>query len=155
MRMGLAAVSCITPPSYDVANNQKGLHIDGVRGEMIIPVKAATPDQLVGPLGAVLIATKSQHAVDALKQVIPLLNPDSCVVSFQNGFNEPDMIAALDKSGLPGDRIVMGSIPNYGGALVDPGHVEFVHEGPIQLGETGWQVHASAFEQLAERRSVL
>ncbi len=29
----------------------------------------------------------------------------------------------------------MGSIPNYGGALVDPGRIEFVHEGPIQLGE--------------------
>jgi 2-dehydropantoate 2-reductase len=29
----------------------------------------------------------------------------------------------------------MGSIPNYGGALVDPGYIEFVHEGPIQLGE--------------------
>src|SRR6478736_729488 len=67
------------------ALNEKGLFIDGVRGEMTVPVKAATPDQLEGSLGTVLIATKSQHAVEALKQVIPLLNADSCVVSFQNG----------------------------------------------------------------------
>ncbi|WP_280177632.1 ketopantoate reductase family protein [Arsenicitalea aurantiaca] len=111
------------------------MFIDGVRGEMTIPVRAATPDQLSGDLGTVLIATKSQHAVEALEQIIPLLTAESCVVSFQNGFNEPDMIAALDRAGLPGQRIVMGSIPNYGGALVDPGYVEFVHEGPIQLGE--------------------
>jgi 2-dehydropantoate 2-reductase len=117
------------------ALNAKGLYIDGVRGEMTVPVKAATPDQLDGPLETVLIATKSQHAVEALKGIIPLLTPDSCVVSFQNGFNEPDLVAALDEAGLPGARMVMGSIPNYGGALVDPGYIEFVHEGPIQLGE--------------------
>jgi 2-dehydropantoate 2-reductase len=57
------------------------------------------------------------------------------VVSYQNGFNEPDLVAALDAAGLPGAKMVMGSIPNYGGALVDPGYIEFVHEGPIQLGE--------------------
>ena len=34
----------------------------------------------------------------------------------------------------------MGSIPNYGGALVDPGYVEFVHEGPIQLGEMSGKI---------------
>lgn len=117
------------------ALNTKGLYIDGVRGEMTVPIKATTPDRLSGDLGTVLIATKSQHAVEALKQIIPLLTPESAVVSFQNGFNEPDLIAALDRAGLPGKRIIMGSIPNYGGALVDPGYVEFVHEGPIQLGE--------------------
>ena len=117
------------------AMNAGGLRIDGVRGNMTIPVKAMTPDQLSGDLGTVLIATKSQHAVDAVKQIASLLTADSCVVSFQNGFNEPDLVAALDAAGLPGALIVMGSIPNYGGALVDPGYIEFVHEGPIQLGE--------------------
>lgn len=117
------------------ALNQKGMTIDGVRGDLHVKVKAATPDQLKGDLGVVLIATKSQHTIEALKQIIPLLTPESLVVSYQNGFNEPGMIEELNAAGLPGDRIVMGSIPNYGGALVDPGYIEFVHEGPIQLGE--------------------
>lgn len=117
------------------ALNEKGMFIDGVRGEMTVPVKAATPDQLSGDLGVVLIATKSQHTIEALKQIIPLLTPQSAVVSYQNGFNEPEMAAALDAAGLPGADMVIGSIPNYGGALVDPGYIEFVHEGPIQLGE--------------------
>ena len=117
------------------ALNATGMTIDGVRGDMNIPVKATTTDQLRGDLGTVLIATKWQRTIEALKQIIPLLTPDSLVVSYQNGFNEPDMVAALNDAGLPGDRMVMGSIPNYGGALVDPGHIEFVHEGPIQLGE--------------------
>ncbi|MBD8064785.1 NAD(P)-binding domain-containing protein [Devosia sp. PTR5] len=117
------------------ALNDKGMIIDGVRGDLTIPVKAATPDQLSGDLGVVLIATKSQHTLEALQQIVPLLTPESIVVSYQNGFNEPDMVDLLTKAGLPGDRMVVGSIPNYGGALVDPGYIEFVHEGPIQLGE--------------------
>ena len=117
------------------AINAQGLRIDGVRGSMTIPVRAATPAQLSGPLDAVLIATKSQHTVEAVRQITPLLTRDSFVVSFQNGFNEPDIQQVLDAAGLDGARQVIGSIPNYGGALVDPGHIEFVHEGAIQLGE--------------------
>ena len=116
------------------ALNAKGLYIDGVRGTMTIPVRATTPGRLSGPLDTVLVATKSQHTQEAIRQILPLLNRDSVVVSYQNGFNEPDIQKLLGDSGLdPGQ--VLGSIPNYGGALVDPGHVEFVHEGPIQLGE--------------------
>ncbi len=116
------------------ALNAKGLHIDGVRGSMTVAVRATTPERLAGPLEAVLVATKSQHTLEAVRQFLPLLNGDSFVVSFQNGFNEPDIQNLLQENGLsPGQ--VLGSIPNYGGALVDPGHIEFVHEGPIQLGE--------------------
>ncbi|MGZ9809527.1 ketopantoate reductase family protein [Pseudoroseicyclus sp. H15] len=117
------------------ALNKAGMVIDGVRGDMTVNVTAKLPSELEGDLGVVLIATKSQHAVEAVKEIIPLLTPESCVVSYQNGFNEPDLVAALNEAGLPGDKIVMGSIPNYGGALVDPGYIEYVHEGPIQLGE--------------------
>ena len=117
------------------ALNAQGLRIDGVRGDLTVPVRAATPDRLSGPLEMVLVATKSQHTLDAVRQILPLLTPGSAVVSYQNGFNEPDITALLDDAGLPGRKMVIGSIPNYGGALVDPGHVEFVHEGPIQLGE--------------------
>lgn len=119
------------------AINARGMRIDGIRGDMTIPVKAITPDQLAGeaPLEAVLIATKSQHTEQAVRQLLPYFGPDTFIVSYQNGFNEPAIAAILEEAGLGGKERVMGSIPNYGGALVDPGHLEFVHEGPIQLGE--------------------
>jgi 2-dehydropantoate 2-reductase len=124
------------------AMNSQGLFIDGIRGEGRFPVRAATPDQLKGPLEAVLIATKSQHTQEALQQILPFFGPDTFVVSFQNGFNEPMIAEILMKAGLGGMERVIGSIPNYGGALVDPGHLEFVHEGPIQLGEMTGQPSA-------------
>ncbi len=117
------------------ALNRYGLRVDGVRGNLTIPVRACTPDDLEGPLEAVLIATKSQHTEAALEQLLPHFGPDTFIVSYQNGFNEPGIVAALERAGLGGKERVMGSIPNYGGALVDPGYIEFVHEGPIQLGE--------------------
>ena len=117
------------------AMNAKGLYIDGVRGEVMVPVRATTPEGLEGPLEAVLIATKSQHTEEAVKGVLPLLGPEGFIVSFQNGFNEERIIELVQEAGLGGAECVMGSIPNYGGALVDPGYIEFVHEGPIQLGE--------------------
>ena len=136
------------------AMNRDGLSIDGIRGAMNIAVTAATPDSLVDPLQIVLVATKSQHTLEALRQVVHLLTPQSAVVSFQNGFNEPDIIALLKTSGLPGDGQVIGSIPNYGGALLDPGSIEFVHEGPIQLGEMDG-THTARLRSLADCLSSL
>ena len=143
--MGGLAGAAMTQAGHDVtlvdrwaehvdAMNRDGLFIDGIRGERRVPVRAVHIDALEGPLEAVLIATKSQHAVDAARAVAPLLGPDGFVVSYQNGFNEPAIEQVLEEAGL-GEGRVIGCIPNYGGALVDPGHLEFVHEGPIQLGE--------------------
>jgi 2-dehydropantoate 2-reductase len=128
------------------AMNSRGLFIDGVRGEMRIPVRASMPEELTGPLEAVLVATKSQHTLDAVRQILPLLTRESFIVSFQNGFNEPDIQDLLSGAGFDGTHQVLGSIPNYGGALVDPGYIEFVHEGPIQLGE----MDGSSTPRLAE-----
>ncbi len=148
---GLAGTH-MTKAGYDVtlvdqwrehvdAINAHGVKIDGVRGDMHINATAITPDQLPahvqkhGPLEAVLIATKSQHTAGAVKQLIPLMSDETFIVSFQNGFNEPMIAGMLEDAGIGGMERVVGSIPNYGGALVDPGYLEFVHEGPIQLGE--------------------
>lgn len=112
-----------------------GVRIDGIRGTLQIPVRALHPEQLTGPLEAVLLATKSQHTVEAVRGLLPLFGPQTFIVSYQNGFNEPAIAQTLTAAGLGGMGRVVGSIPNYGGALVDPGHLEHVHEGPVQLGE--------------------
>lgn len=142
------------------AMNAGGLRFDGVRGEFVIPVTAITPDELPrhvaanGPLEAVLIATKSQHTEGAVRLLLPLMSSETFIVSYQNGFNEPMIAELLSEAGIGGEERVMGSIPNYGGALVDPGHIEFVHEGPIQLGEMTRQ-RTRRLADLAEALSSL
>ncbi|GGO25337.1 ketopantoate reductase family protein [Deinococcus humi] len=136
------------------AMKANGLTVDGVRGDLHFDVKALHPHELTGPLEAVLIATKSQHTLEALDSVLPLFGPDTFVVSYQNGFNEHDIAARLTEAGLGGLERVIGSIPNYGGALVDPGYIEFVHEGAIQLGEMTGERTPRLLE-LAEKLSAL
>lgn len=133
------------------AMNERGLFIDGIRGEQRVEVRATTPERLEGPLEAVLVATKSQHTLDAVRQLLPLVGPETFIVSFQNGFNEPGIAKVLGDGSMGGMERVLGSIPNYGGALVDPGHIEHVHEGPIQLGE----MDGTSSQRLAELADML
>lgn len=136
------------------ALNRKGLSVDGIRGKLHFQVRAKTPDALTEPLDVVLLATKSQDTVAAVQAILPLVGPATTIVSMQNGFNEAKIAAALDAAGLPGRSMVVGAIPNYGGALVDPGHIEFVHEGPIQIGELDGS-NTPRLDHLAELLSTL
>lgn len=61
-----------------------------------------------------------QHTIEALQRLFPLFGPDTFVVSFQNGFNEPG-IADADRRRSRGARAVIGSIPNYGAHWSIPG----------------------------------
>jgi len=109
----------------------RGLTIDGARGEHHLPPqRAATPDELREPLECVLLAVKSQHTREAVAGIRRLLRPDGFVVSLQNGLVNEDVIADV----VGPDRTI-GALPDYGGAYVDPGHLEFVIEGPVYVGE--------------------
>lgn len=127
------------------AMRQHGLFIDGLRGDHQVLVRAITPDQLRGPLELVFIACKSQHTRTAAEEIRPLLTETSAVVSLQNGMNEEVIgeVIGIDK--------VIGCIPDYGGALIDPGHLEFVHPGPATIGE----LDGSTTERVLEAHRLL
>jgi 2-dehydropantoate 2-reductase len=106
-----------------------GLDIDGVRGDKHIDVQACLTTKLTSPLEMLIISVKSQNTIEAMEAVKHLVTPETIIVSLQNGFN----IETLQKYANPSQ--IIGTVPNYGGALVNPGHIEFVHEGPIHIGE--------------------
>jgi len=116
------------------AINRDGLRIDGVRGSMTVPLEARTRAELEGPLGFVFIATKSSDTAEAVRQIAPFLTTGSVVVSMQNGLNE-DVIAECI-----GPERVIGAVPEYGAALLGPGHIEFTHEAPVHVGELDGQI---------------
>src|SRR5512137_186058 len=65
-----------------------GLTVEDTRGNWHVPVKAATPAAVRGPLGLVLLAVKAQATPTALEQLVPYLTDASVVTSVQNGLNE-------------------------------------------------------------------
>lgn len=116
------------------AMRTKGIVVDGCRGHFEIPPqKAFTPQELKEPLEGVLLATKIQHTRQAVESIAHLLGENSFVVSLQNGFNE-ELIASLI-----GEHRTIGALPDYGGAYLEPGHFEYVHEGPVYVGELDHQ----------------
>ncbi len=107
----------------------KGLYTDGIRGVQHFDVKACLTSELAEPLDVLFLGVKSHHTVEAMESIRHLLTPETTVVSLQNGFN----IETLQEFVRPPQ--IVGTVPNYGAALVDPGHIEFVHKGPITIGE--------------------
>ena len=110
---------------------KKGLKITGVRGEKLIKVNATTPEHVKEPLELLLIATKSQHTEEAVKGVQKYITPETTIASLQNGFN----VYRIARNVPNGTRQVIGSVPNYTGALVDPGHLELDDVAPLHIGE--------------------
>lgn len=118
-----------------------GIKVDGCRGDFWIgPQRACTPEELNEELGYVFVACKSQHTTPAIQSIMKWLTPDSAVISLQNGMNEPEIAQ------LVGENRTIGALPDYGGAYVDPGHLEYVHEGPVYVGELNGEITPRAEE---------
>lgn len=128
------------------AMNEKGLKISGIRGDMHVKVKAATPEQVESPLEIVIFAVKSQHTERAVKGVLQNITPETLVVCLQNGFN----VWKIAKLIPNGTRQLIGTVPNWTAALVEPGHLELVHEGRINIGE----MDGSITERLEHLKSL-
>ncbi len=112
----------------------KGLDTDGVRGVKHFAVRSCLTTDLGSPLDMLFLGVKSQHTVEAMDSVKHLLTPETAIVSLQNGFNAETLQAYVAPSQI------VGTVPNYGGALVNPGHIEFVHEGPLHIGELSGEI---------------
>lgn len=120
----------------------KGIAVNGVYGPMEIgPQPAFTPAEVPHALGGfVFVACKSQATEAAVRGILAHLTPTSCVVSLQNGMNEGRIAA------LVGPERTMGALPDYGGAYLDPGLLEAVHEGTVYVGEIAGGITARSQE---------
>jgi 2-dehydropantoate 2-reductase len=111
------------------AMRREGLRILDGRGDWHASVRAATPEEVRGPLGTILLAVKAQATATAVEQFGPHLAPEGIVVSLQNGLN-PEHIAARVGAGR-----TLGCLVNWAGDWIAPGRIQFGGEGSFVLGE--------------------
>ena len=109
--------------------NERGLTIEGIRGEFTVPARAIHPRDLRGPLDAVIIAVKALHTEAAAHQMLPYLADDGYVVSLQNGLNE-ETIAAL-----VGAERTVGAHINWAADYLEPGRILHGGTGSFYVGE--------------------
>lgn len=108
---------------------RSGLAIEGPLGGFSVEVAARTPNQLDGQFDTVLLAVKSQHTEAACRSLEPHLARDGCVVSCQNGLNEPTIAEVV------GARRTVGAFVNFAGDYLAPGRITYGLRGTVAIGE--------------------
>ena len=119
--------------AHVAAMRDAGLAIEGAE-HFTVPARAVTVDALgaaaaARPPDAVLLAVKAQHTAAALEPVVPLLRPETYVVSLQNGLNERVIAARI------GAERTVGAFVNYSADYLSPGRILYGGPGAFYLGE--------------------
>lgn len=116
-------VVCIARGAHLEALRTRGLTLKSPLGNAMVPTIAAVADPVaIAPVDAVLFTVKLYDAVEAARALLPLLRPDTPVVTFQNGVSGPEIVAAA----VGAARAVAGSASIPGVAVTAPGVVEHI-----------------------------
>ena len=111
------------------AINAQGLTVERDGAAVTTRVPAVTPAGLGDGLELVLLAVKSHHTADALREVAPRLAPDGTIVSLQNGLSEELIAQAV------GAERTVGCLVNWAADWVAPGRILHGGHGAFVLGE--------------------
>ena len=111
------------------AMNETGLRISGPIAEFTTPVRAVTDDAIEGAFDTVFLCVKGQDTVAAVEALKPHLAKDGCVVSLQNGLNEPVI------ADLIGVERTVGAFINFGADYHGAGHIFYGGRSAVVVGE--------------------
>lgn len=98
------------------ALREVGLKLKSTFGDLDQPVKASDSPEDVGPCDYVLFCVKSFDTEQAAQTARPLLQQDTAIVSFQNGVDNEERIAAI-----LGREHVMGGVAFIFSSITEPG----------------------------------
>lgn len=136
---------------YDVEFLARGKHLAAMQSEGKLTIKSwnlgdhhidvnavAEPD---GQYDIIFFCVKSQNSLEMIEQIKDSLNPDGCIVSFQNGVENPDILANL----FGKERTVAASL--FIGLSIEPaGVVNHTASGDCHFG--GFSDESKAFEPM-------
>ena len=128
-RAGIPVLIVDIVREHVVACRGAGLAIEGKIENFTQRIPAATPDELEGTYGRIVLAVKAQATAGALDALLPHLAPDGYVVSAQNGLNE------IEIAKRAGAARVMGCFVNFGADWLGPGRILYGGRGEVYVGE--------------------
>jgi 2-dehydropantoate 2-reductase len=120
---------CRTEESAREISTGSGLHITGIRGEFTTNMKAVSRlEGIDTPVDYLFLAVKAGDLEETARAALPLLKPDSRVISLQNGICE-ELLASV-----AGTERTVGCTVGYGATMLSPGHLEMTSEGDFVIG---------------------
>ncbi len=141
-------VTLVGRQSHMAAIHSGGLHIEGIWGEHHVTGlrTATTCEQLHGQtFDLIILSVKSYDTAQAIAEAAPLLAPDGLVISFQNGLDNVETIAAR-----VGPERTLGGMVIFGARVDKPGHVTVtVYANEVHIGSHTGGVNRSRVEEVA------
>jgi len=114
---GGADVHFIARGSHLAAMRESGLAIEGGSQPVRLPKVNVTDDpKTIGPVDMVMFCVKLWDTESAAKQMLPILQPTTGVISFQNGVQKDDMLRPI-----VGDKALLGGVAYVGTSISRPG----------------------------------
>jgi 2-dehydropantoate 2-reductase len=112
------------------AIQRNGLRLDGVTGDLRIPVRATSRPDDVPPADCAIILTDANSTRDAADTARRVLGATGFALTLQNGIGNVETLGMTLGSGR-----VMGGTSNHSAAIQAPGHVTHTHAAPTWIGE--------------------
>jgi len=110
----------------------RGLSLRTADGESQLAVTAVSGPSSVGPVDLVLFCVKSYDVASAARSLEPLMEPETVVLTLQNGLDHAELIS----SAVGPCRTLVGSVQALAVEITAPGVVEHSGgEGKIVFGE--------------------
>jgi 2-dehydropantoate 2-reductase len=119
------------------AIRERGLRLESIAGDVLVhPANATDEPAHVGPVDAVVVATKSWDLPAAAEAMRPLVGPGTVVVPVLNGVEAPGNLA-----GVLGPDPVLGGLAGMVAFIAGPGHVRHAGAEPwVAFGELDGRV---------------
>ncbi|HUW66883.1 MAG TPA: 2-dehydropantoate 2-reductase [Candidatus Nanoarchaeia archaeon] len=111
-------VTLIGRPSHMDHIRNHGLHITGIWGDHLVKEIDTSTSPLQEYQDIVFLTVKSFDTASAAKESLPMVGPDTIVVSMQNGLGNMETLA-----GIVGKKAI-GAMAIFGAILLEPGCVE-------------------------------
>lgn len=125
----------VAPATID-AINSRGLVIEDKTGAReTLRLKATVEPAHVGVVDLVIVFVKCYHTETAVRNALPLIGPDTAVLSLQNGWGNGPRIASI----VGEQRLLLG-VSYHSATVSAPGHVLHVGKGMTFIGEPNGQM---------------
>ena len=111
------------------AINRNGLRVTGPDSDQVVTLRAATaaPEEV---MDLVVLAMKAADVAAGATQALPLLGPDTPVLTIQNGLGSADTVAEI----VGADRVAVGIASGFGASRRGPGHVHHNAMRAVRFG---------------------
>src|SRR4029453_4138003 len=116
LQQGGADVTFIARGEHLRAMQANGLALEGERPIHLPKVKATDNPATIGKVDMVIFSVKLRDTESAARQLLPVIGPDTGIISLQNGVQKDDMLAPI-----VGREHLLGGAAYIGVSIARPG----------------------------------